>query len=135
MKNNWLKLENWIFQAFSSQGYTVFNICCLFLTSYGKSGPERLPLLLYQACIQPLNFWSKSMFTVMPVNQTMIYLVEIVWISGNLYLCRFLRQNTNRRIGIKSIVILSHFCRYCQALKSKSKISSLKSKDLDFGWQ
>ena len=89
----------------------MFNIYCLFLASYGKSGPERLQLLLYQACIQPLNFWSTSMFTVMPVNQIMIYLVEIVWITGNLYLYRFLQQNTDRRIGMKSVVIQGHFCR------------------------
>ena len=88
-----------LIKGFYSQGYTLFNICSLISVSYGKSGSDRLPLLLYQACFQPLNSWSMPMFTVMPVNQIFIYLLETVWILGNLYLCRFLQKNTDRREG------------------------------------
>ena len=91
---------NKIFDAFNSQGYTIFNILSLFIISYGKSETERLPFLLYHACIQPLDHWSLPIFNLMPVNQILLYIVEFVWISGNLYLYKYLQLNTKRRKGI-----------------------------------
>ena len=54
-------------------------------------------LLSCQACIQPQEQFSIPLLEVMPVNFVLLLLVDMVIIFGNLYLYKFLQQNTDRR--------------------------------------
>ena len=44
-----------------------------------------------------MKVWSMVWYEVMPINQFLLYLIDSVIIFGNLYLYRFLTQNTVRR--------------------------------------
>ena len=50
-----------------------------------------------QACIQPQEQFSIPLLEVMPVNFVLLLIVDMVIIFGNLYLYKFLQQNTDRR--------------------------------------
>ena len=54
-------------------------------------------LLSCQACIQPQEQFSIPLLEVMPVNFVLLLIVDMVIIFGNLYLYKFLQQNTDRR--------------------------------------
>ena len=44
-----------------------------------------------------MKVWSMPLIRVMPINQFLLYFVDSVIIFGNLYLYRFLTQNTVKR--------------------------------------
>ena len=54
-------------------------------------------ILSCQACIQPQEQFSIPLLEVMPVNFVLLLIVDMVIIFGNLYLYKFLQQNTDRR--------------------------------------
>ena len=95
--------------------FILFNVTCFVWQVYGKQGADRSPILLYQvlkfqkyniqfikkgcsqACIQPNSQFSISAFHVMPINQLLLFVVDMVIIFGNLYLYKFLQLDTERR--------------------------------------
>ena len=109
--------SSWLLLGFlgGSLLFILFNVTCFVWQVYGKQGADRSPILLYQvlkflkfiiqfiekwcsqACIQPNSQFSISAFHVMPINQLLLFVVDMVIIFGNLYLYKFLQLDTERR--------------------------------------
>ena len=47
-----------------------------------------LPLILYQACLDPWAVFSIPFYLVMPLNQIIVYVCDAVIISSNMFLYR-----------------------------------------------
>ena len=60
--------------------------------------PE-LPLILYKACLDPWDDFAIPLMRVMPLNQLVLYICDLVIICSNLFLYRFLKQNTINNSG------------------------------------
>ena len=58
-----------------------------------------LPLILYQACLDPWAVFSIPFYRVMPLNQIIVYLCDMVIISSNIFLYRFLKRQTSNNSG------------------------------------
>ena len=52
---------------------------------------DNVPILLYQACIDPTSNFSVTFFTAMPFQVTMSYVYIFVMVYNNIYLYWFLR--------------------------------------------
>ena len=52
---------------------------------------DNVPILLYQACIDPTSDFSVTFFTAMPFQVTMSYVYIFVMVYNNIYLYWFLR--------------------------------------------
>ena len=82
-----------------SQAIVLFNAVCYAMTAYGKTGTDRSQFLIHHACLAPDEDYSIFFLEIMPINQTILYVVDTVIIFGNLYLYRFLQKNTDRKEG------------------------------------
>ena len=78
--------------------YSFFNIF-IYVYDQKEPGINRLRLVLYHACIEPLSQFSTPLITVMPVSQIFLYLMNIVNISCNFYLYFFLEDQRRANSG------------------------------------
>ena len=86
-----------------------------FLTTTGKSGPERLRLVLYQACLDPYSDLPKPEESVWPVRSLLLFLTNIVNISCNFYLFQYLEDQRKENTGILYYTIKGCDCvSFCQ---------------------
>ena len=66
-----------------------------------------LPLILYQACLDPWAVFSIPFYLVMPLNQIIVYVCDAVIISSNMFLYRFLKQHTSNNSGKWNPIVTS----------------------------
>ena len=78
--------------------YSFFNIF-VYVYDQKETGKNRLRLVLYQACMDPLSQFSTPLITVMPVSQITLYLMNILNISCNFYLYMFLEDQRRANSG------------------------------------
>ena len=74
----------------------------LYKTLPDISRPD-LPLILYKACLDPWDDFTAPLYRVFPFNQLIVYILDAIIISSNLFLYRFLNQQTTNNSG-KSVV-------------------------------
>ena len=75
------------------EGINVFNIVSAL---YYR--PD-VPFVLYRACLDPWDDFAIPLMRVMPLNQLVLYICDLVIICSNLFLYRFLKQNTINNSG------------------------------------
>ena len=78
--------------------YSFFNII-IFVYDQKETGVNRLRLVLYQACMDPLSQFSTPLIKVMPISQLFLYGMNIVNISCNFYLYMFLERQRKANSG------------------------------------
>ena len=97
------------------EGLSIFNIVTYILQQNGKEGniylweknvdpnlwlgSERSGFLLYKACLDPFTEYSVPIFTVMTINQILLYILDMMTILFNLFLYRFLSLQTKNNTG------------------------------------
>ena len=69
--------------------YSFFNIF-IYVYDQKETGIGRLRLVLYHACMDPFSKFSTPLITVMPISQIILYVMNIVNISCNFYLYKYL---------------------------------------------
>ena len=82
----------------------LFNVFSLYIMQRGKSGAERLPLLVYQTCLDPWSKLTQIQFKTMPV--TYIILTQVAdgcIIYFNVYLYKFLDRQSRENTGEETI--------------------------------
>ena len=92
--------------------YSFFNIF-VYIYDQKETGINRLRLVLYHACMDPLSQFRVPLITVMPVSQITLYIMNIVNIACNFYLYRFLevQRKTNSGEGLQnSLSLTSSVC-------------------------
>ena len=90
---NIINLTSCIYYRKVHTGILGFLILFIFRTK------SSLPLILYQACLDPWEVFSIPFYLVMPINQLIIYTIDVVIISNNIFLSRFLYQQTSHNSG------------------------------------
>ena len=80
-----------------SQAVVLFNFISLIVEAYGKTSRDRSKFLIYQACVAPQSDYSVFFLEVMPINQFILYINDIIIVLGNWYLYTFLKKNTDRK--------------------------------------
>ena len=65
--------------------------------NYKVKGTEGFPLLLHQACKNPFSEYSIPFYKLMPFQQLMLYVYIYIIIHSNLYLYKFLKNQTDTR--------------------------------------
>ena len=62
---------------------------------------EDHPFLLYQACIDPFSFYDVNITKVLPWDNFLIFVYDLVIVLGNLYLWKYLsgKTETNHALG------------------------------------
>ena len=94
-----LKRNAFIFKAiFIVEFIGFFNLYSFYVSQKGKSGVDRLPLLVYQTCLDP---WSKHQPLSMPVTYFILtQTADLCIICFNIYLYKYLnkrsRENTSK---------------------------------------
>ena len=74
-----------------------------FIQNYGL---KEYPLMMFQACLNPSNYYSLNGFSLMPFDQFLLYSYCVVYISSNFYLYKFLNlQNEKNKAKKESNVI------------------------------
>ena len=71
-----------------------------FLFDEGKSGHDRLRLVLYQACLDPFSHLPKPEVSVMPVRTLILVAMNLVNILCNFYLFQYLEDKRKESIGL-----------------------------------
>ena len=84
----------------------LLNVFSLYIMQKGKSGAERLPLLVYQTCLDPWSKLTQIQFKSMPVTYIILTQAADGCIIGfNIYLYKYLdkqsRENTGEKYQIK----------------------------------
>ena len=82
----------------------LINVFSLYIMQRGKSGAERLPLLVYQTCLDPWSKLTQIQFKTMPV--TYIILTQAAdgcIIYFNVYLYKFLDKQSRENTGEETI--------------------------------
>ena len=82
----------------------LINVFSLYIMQRGKSGAERLPLLVYQTCLDPWSKLTQIQFKTMPV--TYIILTQAAdgcIIYFNVYLYKFLDKHSRENTGEETI--------------------------------
>ena len=75
-------------------------ITALFPITKGKSGPDRLRLVLYQACLNPFSHLPSPEVSVMPVRTLLLFVMNVVNIVCNFYLFQYLEDKRRENTGI-----------------------------------
>ena len=94
-----LKRNAFIFKAiFIVECIGFFNLYSFYVLQKGKSGVERLPLLIYQTCLDP---WAKHQPSSMPVTYFILtQTADLCIICFNIYLYKYLnkrsKENTSK---------------------------------------
>ena len=78
--------------------YSFFNIF-IYVYDQKETGVNRLRLVLYHACMDPLSQFSTPLITVMPISQLFLYGMNIVNISCNFYLYTYLEVQRKANSG------------------------------------
>ena len=78
--------------------YTIFNIF-VYVYDQKEPGINRLRLVLYHACMDPLSKFRVPLITVMPISQFLLYGMNLVNISCNFYLYMFLEVQRKTNSG------------------------------------
>ena len=124
MKKNSNSTSKWVFRArtwawkyyfgryFQSimfvESINLFNYVSFYIIQMGKSCSDRSPLLLYQTCIDPWNRnYVRPLYMIMPINQLILHINTGCIVGFNLYLYKFLNEETNKKLGI---ILLSTPC-------------------------
>ena len=96
--------------------YSIFNIF-IYIYDQKETGINRLPLVLYHACMDPLSQFSTPLITVMPTSQITLYIMNIVNISCNFYLYMFLevQRKANSGEGLQNPLSISD-SSFCSAV-------------------
>ena len=66
----------------------------------GKSGSDRLQLVLYQACLDPFSEMSVPLLSVMPVRVISLTIMNMGNIMCNFYLYMYLEERRKDSIGM-----------------------------------
>ena len=73
---------------------------CITILQKGKSGPDRLQLVLYQACLDPFSENSVPLLSVMPLRVIALTVMNIVNIMCNFYLYMYLEDKRKDSTGM-----------------------------------
>ena len=89
--------------------YSFFNIF-VYIYDQKETGINRLRLVLYHACMDPLSQFRVPLITVMPTSQITLYIMNIVNIACNFYLYMFLevQRKANSGEGLQNLLSLIH---------------------------
>ena len=68
------------------------------------TGKDKVPLVLYHACIDPNSNFSISLLSVYPVHQIILYGMNIINISCDFYLYFFLEETTSKTTSTSNYI-------------------------------
>ena len=93
-----LKRNAFIFKAiFIVESIGLINLYSFYDLQKGKSGVERLPMLIYQTCLDP---WSKHKPSSMPVVYAiLLQTADLCIVCFNIYLYRYLSKRSKENTG------------------------------------
>ena len=96
-----LKRNAFIFKAiFIVESIGFINLYSFYVLRKEHSGVERLPLLVYQTCLDP---WSRHQISSMPVTYVILTQTADLCIIGfNIYLYTYLNKQSRENTGIRS---------------------------------
>ena len=84
-----------------------------FKITEGKSGPDRVRLVLYQACLDPFSHLPSPEVSVMPVRTLLLFVMNVVNIVCNFYLFLYLEDKRKENTGIYLQSIIRLFSEHC----------------------
>ena len=96
-----LKRNAFIFKAiFIVESIGFINLYSFYVLRKEHSGVERLPLLIYQTCLDP---WSRHQISSMPVTYVILtQTADLCIICFNIYLYTYLNKQSRENTGIRS---------------------------------
>lgn len=104
----------------------LINLYSFYTLQKGKSGVERLPLLIYQTCLDP---WSKHKPSSMPVVYVILtQTADLCIICFNLYLYRYLSNRSRENTGGYNSILTIKCKIYCVCVLALSAADKLKAR-------
>ena len=82
---------------------SLFNWGSFYYQQVGYSTFQKSPMVLYQACLDPWHEFIFPLKKVMPLNHFIIFLCNAVNVSCNLFLYRFLANETKNNSAINEV--------------------------------
>ena len=82
---------------------SLFNWGSFYYQQVGYSGFQKSPMVLYQACLNPWSEFNFPLQKVMPLNHFIIFLCNAVNVSCNIFLYRFLANETKNNSAISEV--------------------------------
>ena len=61
------------------------------------------PFMLFQACMRPYSFYDIPLFHALKLDSALLFTYNFIVVSGNFYLFKFLKSQTENNSALKSV--------------------------------